>query len=294
MSGADRRFERSAEDVGNIIEFGHVNLRVPDQRLATLFYATGLGLTRDPFLRVGVENMWMNVGTSQFHLPTGPAQVLRGTVGLVMPDLDALVKRLESVQARLDGTSFAFRRHEGVIEATCPWGNRFRCHAPNPARFGRIVRGIPYLEIEAVPGSIAAIVRFYEEMLGVDATAERDGAGAFARVPAGLSGELLFRDTGLSRPFDGHHVQITLADFSGPHCRLLARGLVSEESSQHQYRFERVIDLENGSELAVIEHEVRSLRHPMFGRVHLNRDPEHTANSYTNGPEPAPWITLES
>ena len=86
-------------------------------------------------------------------------------------------------------------------------------------------------------------------------------------MPAGLSGELLFRETGFSRPFDGHHVQITLADFSGPHGRLLARGLISEESSQHQYRFERVIDLDTGDELAMIEHEVRSLRHPMFGRV---------------------------
>ena len=38
-------FDRTTQDVGNIVEFGHVNTRVPDQRLATLFYVTGLGLT---------------------------------------------------------------------------------------------------------------------------------------------------------------------------------------------------------------------------------------------------------
>ena len=33
----------------------------------------GLGLTRDPYLMTGVGNMWINVGRSQFHLPTGKA-----------------------------------------------------------------------------------------------------------------------------------------------------------------------------------------------------------------------------
>ena len=49
----------------------HVNTRLPDQHLATLFYMSGLGLTRDPSLMPGVDKMWANVGRSQFHLPTG-------------------------------------------------------------------------------------------------------------------------------------------------------------------------------------------------------------------------------
>ena len=47
--------------------------QVPDQRLATLFYVAGLGLTRDPYLMVSDSNMWVNVGRSQFHLPSGRA-----------------------------------------------------------------------------------------------------------------------------------------------------------------------------------------------------------------------------
>src|SRR5207253_10011378 len=71
-------FDRAAEDLGNSIHLEHVNVQIPDQRLAMLFYVSGLGLTRDPYLMVHDGNMWINAGRSQFHLPTGPAQVLRG------------------------------------------------------------------------------------------------------------------------------------------------------------------------------------------------------------------------
>ena len=57
-----KQYDRSAEDLGNIVGLEHVNLLVPDQGLATLFYISGLGLTRDPYLMTSVDNMWVNVG----------------------------------------------------------------------------------------------------------------------------------------------------------------------------------------------------------------------------------------
>ena len=54
-SSMDQKFDRAAEDLGNSIHLEHVNVQVPDQRLATLFYATGLGLTRDPYLMVAAR-----------------------------------------------------------------------------------------------------------------------------------------------------------------------------------------------------------------------------------------------
>ena len=78
-----QHFDRAAEDLGNSVHLEHVNVTVPDQRLATLFYVTGLGLTRDPYLMVSDSNMWVNVGRSQFHLPTGAPQVLRGHTALI-------------------------------------------------------------------------------------------------------------------------------------------------------------------------------------------------------------------
>ena len=65
---AAEMFDRTAQNVGNIVLLEHVNFRVPDQQLATAFYVTGLGFTRDPYLMVGLDNMWINLGRSQFHL----------------------------------------------------------------------------------------------------------------------------------------------------------------------------------------------------------------------------------
>src|ERR1700721_1238389 len=92
----ERRFDRTAEDLGNIAALEQVN-----------------------------------VGRSQFHLPTSPAQVLRGHTGIVVPSREALVRRLERTRKRLEGTRFDFSEHEEFVEATCPWGNRIRCYAPD-------------------------------------------------------------------------------------------------------------------------------------------------------------------
>lgn len=284
------RFDRSVEDIGNIVEFGHVNLRVPDQQLAIVFYVMGLGLTRDPYLVTGVDNAWINVGICQFHLPVGPAQVLRGATGLVMVDLDALAERLGRVAPRLQGTRFRFERSAAQVDVTCPWGNRIRVHAPDPARFGRMTLGMPYVEIDTHPGNAERIARFYTQVLATPARCGEDADGVFARVPAGIGESLVFRETRKQvAPYDGHHVQIAVADFSGVHRRLLERGLISEESNQSQYRFEHITDLDTGEVLVTLEHEVRSMRHPMYARALVNRDPATTNNHYATGHEAAAW-----
>jgi hypothetical protein len=284
-------YDRTSEDVGNIVEFGHVNTRIPDQRLATLFYVVGLGLTRDPYLVVGVDNMWINAGTCQFHLPSGPPQVVRGATGLVLPDLAALRERLERVRGRLRDTEFAFRpQQDACIEVTSPWGNLIRCHAPDAARFGRITLGMPYIELDAPAGSASRIARFYREILGNHAEEGEDGDGCFARIPIGRGEMLVFRETDRPQPeYDGNHIQIALADFSGPHRRLLERDLVTEESDAHQYRFQDIVDLDTGEVLVTIEHEVRSMRHPMFARALVNRNPAVGNLHYETGQEAWAW-----
>jgi hypothetical protein len=283
-------FDRTTQDIGNIVEFGHLNVRVPDQRLAIIFYVMGMGLTRDPYLVTGVDNAWMNVGTCQFHLPVGPAQVLRGTTGLVMPDLDALMGRLARVAARLADTRFSHSREGDVVNVTCPWGNRIRVHAPDAARFGRIVLGMPYVEIDAAPGTLAGIARFYSGVLAAPVTNGTDAAGAYLRVSTGVNGSLVFRETTRELPpYDGHHVQIAVADFSGVHRRLLERGLITEESDASQYRFQDIVDPQSGAVVATLEHEVRSMRHPMYARHFVNRNPEVTNTFYATGHQAAIW-----
>ena len=284
------RFDRATDDLGNVVELGHVNVTVPDQRLATLYYISGLGLTRDPYLMTGVDNMWANVGRSQFHLPTRGPQVVRGVTGLVLPDVEALLGRLARVKPDLAGTKFGFRETDDGVETVCPWGNRVRCHGPNEARFGAMRLGMPYVEFDVPPGSLDGIVRFYREILEGLACVSEDRKGRHARAVVGDGNALIFREAEVSLPeFDGHHIQISLVDFSGPHRRLLERGLVTEESDQHQYRFQDIIDPADGHVIFTVEHEVRSMRHPMYARPLVNRDPTINNRNYKPGHEMLPW-----
>jgi hypothetical protein len=84
-------------------------------------------------------------------------------------------------------------------------------------------------------------------------------------------------------------VQIYITDFSGPYRRLLERGLVSQEDNQYQYRFRDIVDLESGSPLFTVEHEVRSATHPMYLRPLVNRNPATTNRTYANGHDEWLW-----
>ena len=201
-------------------------MQVPDQRLATLFYVAGLGLTRDPYLMVSDTNMWINVGRSQFHLPRGEAQVLRGHTGIVISGREALLDRLASVARKLEGTAFAFGENNDYVEATCPWGNRMRCYEPDAARFGRITLGIPYVEFDVPAGTAQGICDFYPQIMGMPAELA-NGDGTVARVKAAKNQYLQFRETDRPQPdYDGHHVQMYITNFSGPHRRLSERHLI--------------------------------------------------------------------
>jgi len=282
-------FDRTAEDLGNSVHLEHVNVQVPDQRLATLFYVVGLGLTRDPYLMVSDTNMWVNVGRSQFHLPSGKAQVLRGHTGIVIAGREALLDRLASVAGKLDGTAFAFSEHNDYVEAICPWGNRVRCHEPDAARFGRITLGIPYVEFDVPVGTAQGICAFYPEIMGMPAEL-KNGDGTVARVAMGKDQYLQFRETDRPQPaYDGHHVQMYITNFSGPYSRLAARELIYSEDNPYQYRFRDIVDPADGRRLFTVEHEVRSATHPMYLRPLINRNPAQTNRNYAHGHDQWLW-----
>lgn len=278
-----KSFDRSAQDVGNIVGLEHVNVTIPDQGLATLFYIAGLGFTRDPYLMVSTDNMWVNLGQEQFHLITRRPQVLRGHVGVVVPDLGALRARLQSVRGPLEGTKFHFADEDKYVVATCPWGNRIRCHAPS-AEFGDITLGMAYVEFTVAPGAAEGIARFYRTIMGAPASLCAEPAGVAARVRVGGRQALVFRETAAPIPaFDGHHIAVYITDFSGPHRRLQERGLITEESNDYQYRFVAIVDPEDNRPLFEVEHEVRSYTHPMFMRPMVNRNPAQRQATWQPG-----------
>lgn len=276
-------FDRAADDLGNIVSLEHVNVCVPDQSLATSFYISALGLTRDPYMMTGVDNMWANIGASQFHLPSRGTQVLRGFTGLVLPWFDTLATRLEQVAGLLEGTQFSFEVHNAFIDVTCPWGNRIRCHPAGP-EFGTMTVGMPYVVVDVSVGAAAAIATFYETILAAPTTITTFDKSVAAKVTVGAEQNLYFRETDGPLPeFDGHHIQIYISDFSGPHNRLLEFDLITEESDAHQYRFEDILDLETGQKVFTLEHEVRSLKHPLYARPLINRNPAQMIMNYIPG-----------
>ncbi len=279
----DTAYDRTTQDVGNILGIEHVNVTVPDQTLALAFYVSGLGLTRDPYMMVGPENMWINVGQQQFHLPTREPQVFTGHIGVVMPDLEALQLRLKRAQERLAGTAFSWSVENGHVAVTCPWGNHFRCYAPGP-QFGEMTLGIPYVEILTKPGTAEGICQFYTKVMQAPATYTEEKKEAVTCVRVGCAQELRFRETTADLPsYDGHHIAVYIVNFSGPHEFLKRRNLITQESDNHQYRFQKIINPWTGHALCELEHEVRSLYHPMYGREFVNRNPLQRITAYARG-----------
>jgi hypothetical protein len=209
---------------------------------------------------------------------------LRGCVGLVMPDLVGLARRLTGVRDSLAGTRFAFAEREDHVEVVCPWGNRIRCHGADPGRFGSVSLGMPYVEFDVAPGSVAAIADFYREVFMAPARLADSGGRPTAVVAVGPGQQLRFRETEAALPaYDGHHIQLYVADFSRPYKSLLERGLISEESDQHQYRFLDIVDPRDNAIKFTVEHEIRSIRHPLYGRPLVNRNPSQSNVSYSPG-----------
>ena len=278
----ERRFDRSIEDVGNIQNMEHFNLTVPDQQLAALFYVTGLGFTRDPYIDFGTFNMWINAGEQQFHLPKKQAQVFRGTIGVSVPSLDDLRRRLNGIQHYMDGTQYSWEDRDDQIDVTCPWGNSLRVHGPDEST--GMTLGIPYGDMAVPTGTADGIVRFYREIFDTPAERLHDETGTYAKIAMGYNQFFIFRETDVAIPeYDGHHIAIYVSNFSRPHQRLVENDLISEESDQHQYRFQRIVDPDNGELLTEIEHEVRSLHHPMRRRILVNRNASQTFGNYRHG-----------
>jgi len=279
-----KQYDRDAQVVGNIVHLEHFNVVIDDQRLATLFYVVGLGGTRDPYLFPGLENMWVNFGRNQVHLPSRGSrpEVLRGTLGFVVPSLDDLKKRLEHAGKEMKRvapekeTKFSWREKDGAIEATCPWGNRVRCHAPS-AEFGRTELGIVYVDFDVPKGTADGIARFYNEVMKAPAKASKGRAS----VSIGRNQTLYFTETSKPLPeYDNHHIQVYIADFGTPYHWLKERGLINMETDAEEWRFQWITDPKDGRKLFQIEHEVRSMKHRLFARPLVNRNHAITNLTY--------------
>ena len=163
-------------------------------------------------------------------------------------------------------------------------------HSPDQERFGPINLGMPYLQFDVPMGTAKGIRRFYKKVFGAKTKLEGNGSGKTARINVGYHQDLLFRETDQKIPaYDGHHIQVYVQDFSGGYKELKKRDLLTEESNAYQYRWETIVDLDTNEVLFEIEHEIRSMTHPLYTRPLVNRNPMQSQQSYEMGGDEWDW-----
>jgi hypothetical protein len=122
------------------------------------------------------------------------------------------------------------------------------------------------------------------------ATVESNGRGKKAKIQVGDKQYYYFAESNaVEVPYDGHHAQIYICDFSGPYKKLVDMGLLTVEFGPHEYRFNDIIDLDSKKPLFTVEHEVRSQTHPMFARPLVNRNPAQDNRNYKPGHDSMAW-----
>ena len=180
------------------------------------FISRRSALPASPYLFPGTNNMWVNVGKSQIHMPSGEPKVLRGHIGLVVPDLEELFTARRG-QEKARRHQVRLKQHNDYVVATCPWGNEFRVYEPDVERFGAIDLGLGFVEFPVPEKTADGIARFYREIVML-----RPGHGERPRqggsyLRRGQPGANLPRD----RPANAGIRRPSLAGlcrgFSGPH-----------------------------------------------------------------------------
>jgi catechol-2,3-dioxygenase len=215
-------------DVQGILWMEHINLVVGSKSLAEHFYLNVLGCTRD-----AGKSFHVNLGQQQFHLAEQGngigigerAQVISGSIGLVVPSLETLRERIAAAtetatsQELFQGTQFGILSDtDHCVTLRGPWGNTFyiysvqdddhqlsksapatstmkmvNWHAEGGAYGGHrmAVRGQPgirFVEIACPCGKSPAVAEFYRNMLKctVLETTQNDRACAMVCVGPGV------------------------------------------------------------------------------------------------------------
>jgi len=262
-------------EVGAFVHLEHVNFRVDDHRLATLYFILGLGFTRDPCRMVGVRNMWVNLGLQQFHLPLGQPTPFPGEVHVAVPDLGKTRADLEAVAPELKGTAFAVQSENGTLATRDPWGHAVRVHEAGKLP-GHLPQSMPRVAFDVPPGAAEGIARFYREVLHCPAEVAGHKGAREATVNVGPHQAFRFaeRKRAEAAPAHNNHVAVYLSRYWETYDALGERGLIMEpHSSREQFRFADIVDVDSGAPLFRIEHEMRSLYHPDFRKPLVNRIP---------------------
>ncbi len=266
-------------EVGGIIHLEHVNFTVPGQELITLFYISGLGLTRDPYKRVDETNFGVNVGLQQFHLPSGgPTPPFPGLVHLVHPDLQGAVERLRRLEGagKFDGTPFALTEGGDLLDIVTPFGPRIHVHAASPDLFPKPV-GLFQVDLPIRPGTADGIGAYYRELFDTPVEMGQVQGRPAALVRMGANQLVVFHEAE-PQGFDFDYRSFHLAFYTTRYERIAARlaqrpASIKGQAGAVMFFSRDIFDLGSGEQLLALENEVRSIYHPDFMRPLVNRWP---------------------
>ena len=259
--------------------------RFPIRAWRRLFYVVGLGCTRDPYLNVGLNNMWVNVGEQQFHLPTreaaGDRRLYRlGGAG----SWTAGTPPSEAVADGLKGTQFSFATKLRSPVGYLSRGAIATVATPVTARVRRYdARACHMLSFrfDAAPWRRScASIRRPSARRG---RGRADAHGSFGRVKIGRAQVARFPRDGkthraLRRPPYGHlrgefFQSLWVSARAAGDLRRRAQPSVSLQ------RHRRSGDGEKANSLSNMKCAV--LRHPMYHRPFVNRDPAQSPSALT-------------
>jgi hypothetical protein len=263
-------------DIGNVIFLEHVNLTFPDKELASEFYCVCLGLTRDPYQRVGSGTMWINAGRQQIHIPVGAPSIVPGYITLVVPDLDQLLRSLQSANVK-------WNKQSNAVEVECPWGNRFVC-VQETDWICRVPGGLGICQVGVTcpRGAMDAVDWVYEHMLG--AVVVKDEEDTRRRVIVGPYQQIVFEQGDQVQEWDSSfHIAIYVGKFRDTWEKFAKAGLLwknprfvdecdtwEKALAGLQFRFRDFAD-RTGKVWFKLEHEVRSSGHGSYMRTLVNR-----------------------
>lgn len=286
-----------SQDLGNLVHLEHLNLEVPDRELADIFYAEGLGLTRDSAMQGHPRVTWYNIGRQQFHVAIGnKSQRTPLPVKLVLPDHSSLLDRLKSTANKLDKTDFAFDQTDsGRVTVTDPWGQVYVVQAPSDD--SNLDAGIQDIPLPCAPGTAAAIGAFYEQVYKARVTYNIKGGAEYASVLAGPGTTVTFLESNKYKDaaaaigsFEGWHIAFYLADFSSVFNAVNNAGLnllhhkysdkaptLQDALKCSQFRMSTIVAVSDspadaavrftkGDSLYSFGHELRSMYHPRYLR----------------------------
>lgn len=264
-------------EVGAAVHLEHVNFTIADQQMATTFFMSGLGLTRDPYKRCDDTNMGVNVGLQQFHLPTSdrPTPSFPGEIGLLIPDLAGARERLTRLhdEGHFAGTPFTLSGDDDCLDVMSPFGIRLRLHAVGRIPFLQPL-GLAYVNVSVAPQTAEPIAEFYRDVMHCPANCREIDGEFTAEVVVGPYQSLRYRERETA-DYATHnvHVAIYVTHFNALRRTLIENDNFLYDALDQTFFFAKILDPNGGAPLFQLQHEIRGLYHPDYMRPLVNRWP---------------------